>query len=118
MLLEKQLGSYKYISSSSTVSRDKLDWSKEEEEEEEEEVEEEEEGSDAGEEESDGGEEEEDGDSEASVSDDDDDDDEDPEEAGGSSEIQTREDMKTGELVEYYQWSYTNTLSKICYISL
>ena len=43
MLLEKQLGSYKYISSSSTVSRDKLDWSKEEEEEEEEEVEEEEE---------------------------------------------------------------------------
>lgn len=79
---------------------------------EEEEVEEEE-GSDAGEEESDGGEEEEgeeekDGDSEASVSDDDDDDDEDPEEAGGSSEIQTREDMKTGELVEYCQWSYMN----------
>lgn len=70
-----------------------------------------EEGSDAGEEESDGGEEEEgeeekDGDSEASVSDDDDD--EDPEEAGGSSEIQTREDMKTGELVEYCQWSYMN----------
>lgn len=70
-----------------------------------------EEGSDAGEEESDGGEEEEgeeekDGDSEASVSDDDDD--EDPEEAGGSSEIQTREDMKTGELVEYCQWSHMN----------
>ena len=42
--MEKQLSSYKYISSS-TVSRDKLDWSegKEDEEEEEEEVEEEEE---------------------------------------------------------------------------
>lgn len=43
MLLEKQLSSYKYISSS-TVSRDKLDWSEEKEEEEEEEVEEEEKG--------------------------------------------------------------------------